>query len=82
MGLWPTRGNENQIRRPREGGDPFRVDSRLRVNDVHGAIFGGVVSSPPLENSVLDGEDLLDDAFADSVHSRVKVHGAIMIADG
>ena len=38
MGLWSTRGNENP-RRPREGGDPWRVDSRLRGNDVVGAIF-------------------------------------------
>jgi len=37
MGLWPTRGNENQ-RRPRESGDPLRVgrkmDSRFRGYDV------------------------------------------------
>ncbi len=25
MGLWPTRGNENQGRRPRESGDPLSV---------------------------------------------------------
>jgi len=25
MGLWPTRGNENQRRRPRESGDPLSV---------------------------------------------------------
>jgi len=33
IGLGPTLGNENR-RRPREGGDPFRVDSRFRGNDV------------------------------------------------
>ena len=38
MGPRPTLGNENQ-RRPREGEDPFRVDSRLRGNDV---TFDGV----------------------------------------
>ena len=25
MGLWPSRGNENQRRRPRESGDPSSV---------------------------------------------------------
>jgi len=41
MGLWPTRGNENQWRHPREGGGPFfsPMDSRFRGNDV---AFGGV----------------------------------------
>ena len=39
MARWPTRSDENQIRRPREGGDPFPVDSRLRGNDAHGRIF-------------------------------------------
>jgi len=38
MGLRPTRGNENQ-RRPREGGDPFQVDSRFRGNDPCGRDF-------------------------------------------
>jgi len=62
MGLRPTRGYENRIRRPaqaeahlasssgnsicprrpRAGGGPLvtPMDSRLRENDVHGAIFG------------------------------------------
>jgi len=36
MSLWPTRGNENRQRHPREGGGPFfsPMDSRLRGNDV------------------------------------------------
>ena len=38
MGLWPTRGNENP-RRPRAGGDPWRMDSRLRGNDESGRDF-------------------------------------------
>jgi len=40
MGLWPTRGNDNQHRHPREGGGPFfsPLDSRFRGNDV---TFGG-----------------------------------------
>jgi len=38
MGLRPTLGEENR-RRPREGGDPWRVDSRFRGNDVVGATF-------------------------------------------
>ena len=38
MGLWPTRGNENP-RRPRAGGDPCRMDSRLRGNDESGRDF-------------------------------------------
>ena len=41
MGLRPTRGNENQRRRPRESGDPLSppMDSRFRGNDVRGVIF-------------------------------------------
>ena len=42
MDPWPTRGNENQRRHPRESGGPFlarnTMDSRFRGNDV---IFGG-----------------------------------------
>ena len=64
MGLRPTPGDENQIRRPREGGDPFPVDSRLRGNDVQGAIFWraagdgcgvGAVREPPLRCCVRRG---------------------------
>ena len=41
MSLWPTRGNENQCRRPRESGDPFSaaMDSRFRGNDESGGDF-------------------------------------------
>jgi hypothetical protein len=38
MSLWPTRGNENQHRHPRESGGPLLVrntmDSRGRGNEV------------------------------------------------
>ena len=36
MGLWPTRGDENQVRRPRESRGPIvsPMDSRFRGNDV------------------------------------------------
>jgi len=40
MGLRPTQGEENQERRrPRESGDPCRVDSRFRGNDVTRVTF-------------------------------------------
>jgi hypothetical protein len=35
MGLRPTRASENLRRRPRAGGGPRKVDSRLRGNDLH-----------------------------------------------
>jgi len=47
MGVWPTRVNENQIRRPRAGGDP--LDSRFRGND---GIGGGLVH---FANSLISG---------------------------
>jgi len=44
MGLRPTRPNGNQ-RRPREGGDPLwvrtKMDSRFRGNDGYGVIIRG-----------------------------------------
>ena len=48
MGLRPTRGNENQRRRPSESEDPLStpMDSRFRGNDVHGVIFGGSTHGP------------------------------------
>jgi len=40
MGLRPTHRDENpHRRRPRAGGDPFRLDSRLRGNDESGRDF-------------------------------------------
>ena len=35
-----------------------------------------------LPGSVLDGENLFHDALANSVHSLVKVYGAVVITDG
>jgi len=41
MGRRPARGNENQRRHPREGGNPCPMDSRLCGNDRQGAVFKG-----------------------------------------
>jgi len=77
MGLWPIRTNEKQFRHPRAGGGPRReeLDSRLRGNDVVGAIWQSEILPLALDDKGTARNDTLNQVFTRAVWPRPSVPG-------